>query len=146
MWLHKLTEPCRIFCRIHGFRQMATSKQTVFFVRTCLILRKQTWWKSDLYTYKALFCGCVWGMRAHACMHACVRAFLSLCLPCFVQSALMHRDTAATLILVEKIKRIWSCLKSTLRNVEFLMIDVFILLLKILSHFCVLLWTLELLS
>lgn len=33
---------------------MATSQQNIFFVHTCLILRKQTWWKLDLYTCEPL--------------------------------------------------------------------------------------------
>lgn len=48
---------------------MAMSKQNIFFVHTCLILRKQTWWKSDLYRCKPLLweweCVC-------AQMHVCV--------------------------------------------------------------------------
>lgn len=51
------TNPFTIWTSL-WLQQMATSKRDIFFLHTCLILSKQTWWKSDLHRYRPL-CGCV---------------------------------------------------------------------------------------
>lgn len=51
------TNPFTIWTSL-WLQQMATSKHDIFFLHTCLILSKQTWWKSDLHRYRPL-CGCV---------------------------------------------------------------------------------------
>lgn len=50
-----------------GSQQMPMSKQNIFSVHACLILKQQTRWKSNLLTYKPLLCVRV---RAHACVCA----------------------------------------------------------------------------
>lgn len=108
-WLHKRSELCTIL----QIPQVSTDgyKQANCFLCSYMPYPKKTnmmeIWSLHIQAIVQQVC---MGERVHT--HACMRAFLSLCLPCFFQSALMHRDTAATLILVEEIKRIWSCLKA----------------------------------
>lgn len=62
---HKKTKAIHNFSHSCGVNRWPWASKNIFFVHTCLILRKQTRRKSDLYRHKPLYlcvfaCVCVW--------------------------------------------------------------------------------------